>query len=81
MTGEKGKGVELIVDQKPYKWEKETITGAEIRVLAGVAPGFELWQDVPGPEDIEIADTTVIDLDAKGGPVRLFTVKPDATAG
>ena len=53
----------IMVDQKPIDWPKPTINGAEIKTLAKVdASTYEVWQDVPGPEDIPVADDQDVDL-------------------
>ena len=49
--------------------------------LAGVdAASFDVWQDVPGPEDIQISDTDAVDL-TKPGTERFFTGKTKTTEG
>ena len=43
----------IFIDQKRHDWEAPAITGAQLKQLAGVDPQtFDVWQDVPGPEDI-----------------------------
>jgi len=51
----------LIINGKQYTWEKEYITGAEIKKLGGIAEKDELflaikkpWPDEPVPDDKEI---------------------------
>lgn len=77
----KDKGYKILVDRKPYRHEESTITGAQIKVIAGVDAGtYEAWLDVPGPEDQQLADTDVVDLTACGVE-RFFTGKKTTTEG
>ena len=47
----------IIVDRKPHDWPEPVITGAQIKRLAGVDQAtYDAWRDVPGPEDLLIAD-------------------------
>lgn len=71
----------IIVDQKPHDWPKPTITGLEIKKLAGVDPNaYDAWQDVHGPDDLLIKDNDKVDLTAKGTE-RFFTGKKTTTEG
>ncbi len=71
----------IIVDRRPHDWPNPFITGAEIKQLAGVDQAtYEAWQDVPGPEDIPVADGQQIDLRPKGTE-RFFTGKKTTTEG
>ena len=71
----------IIVDQNPLEWPKATINGAEIKTLAKVdAATYEVWQDVPGPEDLPIADDQNVDL-TPNGRERFFTGKKTTTEG
>ena len=75
------KPFQIIVDQKPHKWDKPLITGLEIKNLAGVDPAaYDAWQDVPGPEDIPLGDNDSADLREKGTE-RFFTGKKITTEG
>lgn len=72
---------QIIVDQKPHKWEEPIITGLQIKQLAGVDPAtYDAWQDVPGPEDVLLNDNTKVDL-TKSGTERFFTGKKTSTEG
>jgi hypothetical protein len=74
-------GYEIIVDRKPHNWPEPFISGAEIKRLAGVDQAtFDAWQDVPGPEDILIADDQKVDL-RKPGTEKFFTGKKTTTEG
>lgn len=71
----------IIVDRKPHDWLEPLISGAQIKQLAGVDPAaYEAWQDVPGPEDLPIADDQMVDL-TKHGTEKFFTGKKTTTEG
>jgi hypothetical protein len=79
--GQKPQTYKIIVDQKPYDWPKSSITGLEIKGLAGVDAGaYDAWQDIRGPEDLQIKDTDSINLTA-AGTERFFTGKKTTTEG
>jgi len=72
---------QIHVDHKPHKWPNPTITGAEIKQLAGVDQRtYEAWQDIPGPDDKLIGDTLAVDLSQKGTE-KFFTIKATTTEG
>lgn len=74
-------GYEIIVDRKPHKWPEPLISGAQIKKLAGVdQEKFDAWQDVPGPDDLLIADDDKVDL-RKPGTEKFFTGKKTTTEG
>mgnify|MGYP001460009443 CR=1 FL=1 len=70
----------IMIDQKPFDWEKDTITGSEIKALAGVDPSYGVWLQQPGPEDPTVADSESIDL-TQPGRERFFTGKKETTEG
>ena len=75
------KPFQIIVDQKPHKWPKSTITGLDVKQLAGVDPdAYDAWQDVPGPEDILLGNDDPVDL-TEPGTERFFTGKKTTTEG
>ncbi len=71
----------LFVDGDKYDWDKSTITGTELRALAGIPEGAQIFQHVPGKPDIEIKDDTVVDLEKHHGPVKFSTQSPGSQAG
>jgi len=72
---------QILVDHKPHKWPNPTITGTEIKQLAGVDQRiYEAWQDIPGPDDKLIGDTLAVDLSQKGTE-KFFTIKATTTEG
>lgn len=77
----KDRKYQILVDQRPHKWDQPSITGAQIKQLAGVNPAeYDAWQDVAGPEDIPIGDADEVDL-TKPGAERFFTGKKTTTEG
>ena len=82
MSEEKKKETyKIIVDRRPHDWHQPFITGAEIKRLAGVdQAAFDAWQDVPGPEDVLVADDRKVDLREKGTE-KFFTGKKTTTEG
>jgi hypothetical protein len=81
MAKEHEKTFRLIVDQHPHTWPELTITGAQIKALAGVDPSFGVWEEIPGAKvDPEIADNQVVDL-TKPGVEKFFTGKKQTTEG
>lgn len=71
----------IFIDRKKYDWDKDTITGLQIKNLAGVdVAKYNVWQDVPGPEDLPIADDQSVDLTAPGVE-KFFTGKKTSTEG
>lgn len=72
---------QIIVDQKPHKWNEPFITGLQIKNLAGVDPAtYDAWQDVRGPEDVLLSDASKVDL-RNPGAERFFTGKKTTTEG
>jgi hypothetical protein len=77
---EEKKEYKLLVDQKPYQWPEEFITGIQIKNLAGVDQSYGVWQQLPGPDDPEINDNEKVDL-KEPGRERFFTGKKTTTEG
>jgi len=75
------KNIFLFVDNEKYEWEKTTITGAELRVLAGIPENAEIFLEVPGKPDLEVKNDQVIDLEKHHGPARFSTQSPGSQAG
>jgi hypothetical protein len=71
----------VIVDQHPHAWPESTITGAQIKTLAGVDSSYGVWEEIPGEKvDPEIADGQAVDL-TKHGEHKFFTGKKKTTEG
>lgn len=71
----------IFVDTDKYEWDKSTITGAELRVLAAIPENVEIFLEVPGKPDLEVKNDTVIDLEKHHGPAKFSTQSPGSQAG
>lgn len=71
---------DLIIDNEPYEWKSDTITGAEIRTLGDVPDGAQVYQERPGKEDLEIKLDMIVTL-AAPGIERFSTDSVDSGAG
>ena len=82
--GEKPK-FDLVVNRVEKTWPKPTVTGSEIKTLAGSPADYIVNQKIPGPGDEpEIGDTQEVQLDHKAEPrgIKKFTTrKPKTTPG
>lgn len=81
--GNQGLQYHLIVNRVEHKWATETITGTQIRQLAGSPTDWVVNQIVPGPgEDPEIGDSQAVHLDDKAPPPgrKRFTTRKPATS-
>lgn len=55
--------ISIIIDKKQHFAPSETMTGAELKALGGVAAAYDLFKDVPGQGDDEkIADNQSVEL-------------------
>lgn len=81
MNDKKSGRPELFVDNERYDWDKDMITGAEIRTLASVPDDADIFQHIPGEKDRPIADDTVVDLAEHPGPERFSTQSSGSQAG
>jgi len=55
--------IDIYVDNRPYRVETDDITGAGLKVLAGIPSDYQLFKEVPGDEpDPGIRDDQVIEL-------------------
>jgi len=70
------KQFQLFVDGDKYEWGKSTITGADLRVLAGIPDGAQIFEHVPGKPDIEIKNDNGRGLEKHHGPVKFSTQSP-----
>ncbi|MDX8456781.1 multiubiquitin domain-containing protein [Mesorhizobium sp. VK9D] len=81
--GNNGSQFHLIVNRVEHTWATETITGAQIRQLAGSPTDWVVNQIEPGPgEDPEIGDGQAVHLDEKAPPRgrKRFTTRKPATS-
>lgn len=54
------------IDDKHLEWPRACISGFVLRKLADLPANYNLWQEIPGQQDRKIADSDVINFDAKG---------------
>jgi hypothetical protein len=50
------------IDKTQYRAPKSPMTGAELRALGAVGSDYDLWQKVPGKDDLLVDPATVIEL-------------------
>ena len=73
--------ISLFVDGDKYEWEKNSITGAELRSLAGIPQNAQIYLKVPSKPDQPVNDQTVTELVDRHGPARFSTQSPGSQAG
>lgn len=54
------------IDDRDLEWPQPCISGFVLKKIAGLAPNYNLWLDVPGGHDRKIADSDIINLDEPG---------------
>lgn len=72
---------ELFIDNERYDWNKDTITGAELRVLGSLPDDVQIFWKIPGHPDQEVKNNTVVDLKKNPGPDRFSTQSVGSQAG
>jgi hypothetical protein len=71
----------IMIDQRPYDWSDQLITGSQIKQLASVDMSYGVWLKVQGPgEDQPIEDQEQVDL-SKPGREHFFTAPTQTTEG
>jgi hypothetical protein len=71
----------FFVDAKRYETEKSSLTGAEIKAIAGVNPTYQLFLEEEGDTpDKPISDSEAVTL-KEGEHTRHFYAVPPATFG
>ena len=78
---EKPKKFLIFVDTDKYEWDKSTITGAGLRVLASIPESVEIFLEIPGKPDLEVENDTEIDLEKHHGPAKFSTQSTGSQAG
>jgi Multiubiquitin len=75
------KTYKLFVDGRQFESDKQYISGTELRALAGIASGVQVFLEEPGPEkpDRPVPPEASINLDEPG--VEKFYTVPPATFG
>lgn len=80
-ANKKDKVYKILVDQKPFDWQTETITGLQIKGLVGAKPNACVWLKVNGPRDDQsVGDNEAIDLTPPGRE-HFFTGECQTTEG
>jgi hypothetical protein len=72
---------ELFIDNEPYDWNKDTITGAQLRVLGSLPDDVQIFWKIPGHPDQEVKNHTVVNLKKHPGPDRFSTQSVGSQAG
>jgi hypothetical protein len=75
------KEFKLFVDGEKFDWDQPTITGAQLRTLASIPQGVQIFQQIPGKPDREVKDSTVANLEDHHGPAKFSTQAPGSSAG
>lgn len=71
----------ILVDQKPFDWQNQTITGLQLKSLVGAKPNACVWLKVSGPHDDQpVGDNEAIDLTPPGRE-HFFTGECQTTEG
>lgn len=71
----------ILVDQKPFDWPEQFITGIQIKELAGTDMSYGVWLKINGPgEDAPIGDDEQFDL-SQPGREHFFTGPTQTTEG
>ncbi len=73
--------ISLFVDGDKYQWENHSITGSELRSLAGIPQNAQIFLKVPSRPDQPITDQTVTELVDRHGPAHFSTQSPGSQAG
>lgn len=81
MPSDKKDSYLVFVDNDKYSWNKETISGTELRGLAAIPQNALIFLKVPGKPDEPVSDGTSIDLAKHHGPARFSTQSPGSQAG
>ncbi len=71
----------IMVDNKPFDWHAQFITGRDIKNLVGAPADYGVWIKVKGPgKDIEVGDDEKVDL-SQPGREHFFTGPKSTTEG
>jgi len=81
MSNEKSNRPELFIDNERFDWDKDTITGAEIRELAALPDDVEIYWKAPGNPDFPVENGSNINLFEHAGPEYFSTQPVGSQAG
>ncbi|KJS03685.1 MAG: hypothetical protein VR68_00850 [Peptococcaceae bacterium BRH_c4a] len=70
--------INIKIDKEHYPATQEIMTGAELKVLGKVPSEYELWQEIPGQDDLKIDDNQSVNL--RSG-MKFLSVPPNITPG
>lgn len=71
----------LFVDNEKFGWDQPTINGAQLRTLASIPQGVQVFQQIPGKPDAEFLDTSVVDVEHHHGILKFSTQATGSQAG
>ena len=77
----KPKTPDLFIDNQPYDWDKDTITGAQLRKLGSLPDDVQIFWKNPGHPDQEVKNHTTINLKKVPGPDHFSTQSVGSQAG
>lgn len=80
MSAQNANNPEFFVDNEPYQWSLSTIKESDLRQLAGIPQGVNIFLKIPGKPDKEVLAGTVVDL-SRHGPERFSTQAVGSQAG
>jgi hypothetical protein len=71
------KHYKIFVDAQQFDWEKQYISGAELRALASIPSGVQVFLEEPGPDkpDRPVPPEASINLD-EPGVEKFYTIPP-----
>lgn len=81
MSNDKSNRPELFIDNDRYDWDKDTITGSELRELGSLPDDVEIYLKVPASPDLPVLNDTVVDLTEHSGPEHFSTQSVGSRAG
>ena len=81
MSNKQSNRPELFIDNERYDWDKDTITGTELRELGSLPDDVQIFWKVPSQPDVEVKNDTVVDLTEHRGPDRFSTQSVGSQAG
>lgn len=80
MNPNQGKQPEFFFDNEPQQWDDPTVSGAQLRDKFSVPANVQIFQKIPGKQDREVLNDTVVDLRGPG-PERFSTQSVGSGAG
>jgi hypothetical protein len=81
MSSKKSNRPELFIDNEPFDWDEDVITGTELRELGSLPDDVDIYLKVPGQRDFHVGNDTAVDLTQHPGPDRFSTQSVGSQAG